>query len=98
MAGIKPKGKVKIEWSSNFAYAIGLIVSDGCTYSYWDKRWKLSFMFYTGFASGSKVFLDWLHKQIKNKIGCKGYISTHRKNGAKNNFINYALPKMTQLN
>jgi len=27
--GPKPKGKVKIEWSSNFAYAIGLIVTDG---------------------------------------------------------------------
>lgn len=34
--GAKPKGKVKIEWSSNFAYAIGLIVTDGCLYG--DKR------------------------------------------------------------
>ncbi len=28
--GPKPKGKVKIEWSPNFAYAIGLLASDGC--------------------------------------------------------------------
>lgn len=28
--GPKPKGKVKIIWSSNFAYAIGLITADGC--------------------------------------------------------------------
>ena len=28
--GPKPKGKVKIEWSANFAYAIGLIATDGC--------------------------------------------------------------------
>lgn len=34
--GIKPKGKVKIQWSSNFAYAIGLIATDGCLYK--DKR------------------------------------------------------------
>lgn len=27
--GPKPKGKVKIRWSANFAYAIGLLVSDG---------------------------------------------------------------------
>jgi hypothetical protein len=27
--GPKPKGKVKIRWSPNFAYAIGLLVSDG---------------------------------------------------------------------
>lgn len=29
MVGIKPKGKVKLEWSPNFAYAIGLIATDG---------------------------------------------------------------------
>ena len=26
----KPKGKVKIKWSPGFAYAIGLLVTDGC--------------------------------------------------------------------
>ena len=28
--GPKPKGKVKIEWSTNFAYAVGLLTADGC--------------------------------------------------------------------
>ena len=28
--GPKPKGKVRIEWNQKFAYAIGLLVSDGC--------------------------------------------------------------------
>lgn len=28
--GPKPKGKVKLIWGSRFAYAIGLLVSDGC--------------------------------------------------------------------
>ena len=28
--GPKPKGKVKIKWSGNFAYAIGLLATDGC--------------------------------------------------------------------
>ena len=27
--GAKPKGKVKIKWSADFAYAIGLIMTDG---------------------------------------------------------------------
>jgi len=27
--GIKPKGKIKIKWSANFAYTIGLLVTDG---------------------------------------------------------------------
>lgn len=31
--GPKPKGKVKIKWSANFAYAIGLLVTDGCLYN-----------------------------------------------------------------
>lgn len=30
--GTKPQGKVKIKWSANFAYAVGLIVTDGCLY------------------------------------------------------------------
>jgi len=29
MRGPKPKGKVRIRWSPKFAYAIGLLVSDG---------------------------------------------------------------------
>ncbi|MEK7556230.1 MAG: hypothetical protein AAB523_03020 [Patescibacteria group bacterium] len=32
LRGPKPKGKVKIKWSANFAYAIGLIATDGCLY------------------------------------------------------------------
>lgn len=28
--GAKPQNKVKIEWSPNFAYAIGLLTTDGC--------------------------------------------------------------------
>lgn len=30
LRGSKPKGKVTIKWSADFAYAIGLLVSDGC--------------------------------------------------------------------
>lgn len=168
MAGIKPKGKVKIEWSPDFAYAIGLIASDGCvsqkgkhitftskdmeqivnfqkclqisvkigvtvsgyknskafrvqfgdvlfsrflnnigitpnksktikkvdipdqlffdflrgmfdgdgyTYSYWDKRWKSSFMFYLGFASGSKNYINWLQERISIFLHVKGHIT-----------------------
>lgn len=34
--GSKPKSKVEIKWSANFAYAIGLLTADGCLYN--DKR------------------------------------------------------------
>lgn len=159
--GPKPKGKVKIKWSANFAYAIGLLATDGClspngrhiiltsvdkeqlenylvkclnievklgkktnghgqtasviqfsdvlffdflqsigitkaksltmgkiaipeiipedflrgcfdgdghTYSYWDPRWKSSFMFYVGFTSASKDFIEWIREEIKIEL------------------------------
>ncbi len=166
--GPQPKGKVKIEWSPDFAYAIGLIVTDGClsggrhiiftskdfeqienfqkalriqmhigkksngrckekkyytvqvgdvkffnflesigihpaksktiaeitipdefffdylrgcfdgdgsTYSYWDPRWKSSFMFYACFASASQKHILWLQSQIHANLGIKGHIN-----------------------
>ncbi len=166
--GPKPKGKVKIKWSSDFAYAIGLLVTDGCvstnrrhitfvskdreqirnfmhalniqvrtgdtrsgysgkntpriqfgdvlfcnflisigilpnktkilgkvgippkyffdflrghfdgdgsTYSYFDPRWKSSFMFYTTFVSASKKHILWLQKEIFDRLEIHGHIT-----------------------
>lgn len=156
--GPQPKGKVLLEWSSNFAYAIGLIASDGCLYddgrhvclvskdreqidnfqkalsidenvassrvqfsdvlfwqflnsigltpnksktitrvdipdlyffdfvrglfdgdgsihSYYDKRWKNSFMFYLSFTSASKVFIDWLQTEMGVRLNIKGCVT-----------------------
>lgn len=169
--GPKPKGKVKIEWSPNFAYAIGLLVSDGnlspdgrhvtftskdlelvelfqkaldikihvgkksngvketkkyfvtqfsdvlfyefllqiglmpnkskiisevkvpeqlffdflrgsfdgdgCTYSYFDPRWKSSFMFYTTFVSASRAHILWLQENIATRLQIRGHITTN---------------------
>lgn len=170
--GTKPKGKVKIAWSSNFAYAIGLIVSDGCLYknnrhiafvskdmeqihnylycfdidnriskvqsghngvfayrvqfsdtqlhlflrsigvhpaksktiqkltipkefffdflrgsfdgdgsfySYWDKRWRSSHMFYVEFISASKVHVDWLRDVLRRELSVWGHITNAKK-------------------
>lgn len=30
---MRPLGKIKLEWSPNFAYAIGLVTTDGCLYN-----------------------------------------------------------------
>ncbi|MEI6304451.1 MAG: LAGLIDADG family homing endonuclease [Candidatus Taylorbacteria bacterium] len=166
--GPKPKGKVKIEWSANFAYAIGLFVTDGCVYgdrrhvsfvskdfeqirnimrclnihsnighnysgykfshtyriqigdvnfvkfllqigigpakskvlkeiaipseyffhflrgvfdgdgyihSYYDRRWKVSFLWYLGFCSASPVFLSWIRWELLNRINVKGHVT-----------------------
>lgn len=170
--GPKPKGKVKIEWSSDFAYAIGLLVTDGCVYSdgrhinltskdyeqvlhfkmalrvnnsitkkardkekvkkyymiqfgdvsfvrflhsigigpaksktiqhvqvpdkfffdflrgcldgdgtfysYWDSRWKSSFMHYLAFASASRGFINWLRMRIKELAGVSGHVTANK--------------------
>jgi len=166
--GAKPKGKVKIKWSPNFAYAIGLLATDGCLsktkrhiifvskdleqaenflkalditdikigktfsgynkslayriqfgdvlfyrflnsiglfkaksktigelevpvkfffdflrgcfdgdgtiYSYWDKRWRSSFMFYISFATASHKFMSWLRNSIYQRINVVGHV------------------------
>jgi len=168
--GVKPKGKVKIKWSPNFAYAIGLLVTDGnlspdgyhlnftskdleqiknlCAslkinchigrkangfnpsekkyyvvqfgdvlfykfllsigltpnksktisaikiprryffdflrghfdgdgsfYSYWDKRWRSSFMHYLQFVSASEKHILWMKAKLFKKTDCTGHIS-----------------------
>jgi hypothetical protein len=167
--GPKPKGKVKIEWSPDFAYAIGLLVTDGCVYrdgrhinmtskdleqianfkkalnidnsitmkaradeqikkyyvvqfgdanfvqflasigilpakskilerinvpgvyffdflrgvfdgdgyvhSYFDPRWRSSFLWYIGFCSASPKFLNWIRSELHDRLGIIGHIT-----------------------
>ena len=169
MAGVKPKGKVRIQWSPEFAYAIGLLVTDGCLsndgrhidltskdidqlhtfmkclglknkigrkrsgygsrksytriqfgdvlfykfllsiglmpakshtlssldipprfffdflrgcfdgdgsfYSYYDPRWRSSFMFYTIFISASKAHLDWIRHEVEMRLKIRGHMN-----------------------
>lgn len=42
---------------------------DGSSYSYWDKRWKSSFMLYLRFTSASSKHLQWLRDQITINLG-----------------------------
>ncbi len=48
---------------------------DGSSYSYFDKRWKNSFMFYVTFVSASKKHIYWLQKKIRLLYGVNGYMS-----------------------
>jgi len=68
-------GKLKIPDKYFFDFLRGCFDGDGCTYSYWDPRWKSSFMFYISFASGSIKFLDWLRVEIHKRIKVKSHIS-----------------------
>jgi hypothetical protein len=67
-SGLKPKGKVKIEWSSDFAYAIGLIVTDGCLYN--DER-HISLT--TKDVEQANNFQKCLGINVKNGLKSSGY-------------------------
>lgn len=51
----------------------GLFDGDGCIYSYWDKRYPDSYMYYVTFSSASGAFLDWLQKTIYTLYILRGH-------------------------
>lgn len=57
----------------------GHLDGDGFTNSYWDKRWKSSFMLYTGFVSASKNHLIWIKEKITNLYHVDGKIKYNGK-------------------
>lgn len=52
---------------------------DGSFYSYWDPRWKSSFMYYLTFVSASKKHVLWLQKKLSQLSGVVGTI--HKASG-----------------
>jgi hypothetical protein len=72
----KTLGKVYVPTKYFFDFLRGCFDGDGCFYSYFDPRWKSSFMFYTVFVSASREHIDWLRDKIKSRIGIEGHIST----------------------
>ena len=47
----------------------GLFDGDGSTYSYYDNRWKSSYMYYVTFASASRSFIDYLRETNARLFG-----------------------------
>ncbi len=58
-----------------FDFLRGHFDGDGTFYSYWDLRWKSSFMFYTEFISASKAHIEWLRERICNILKIHGHIT-----------------------
>jgi hypothetical protein len=58
-----------------FDFLRGSFDGDGSTYSYFDPRWKSSFMYYTVFASASRPHLEWLQENIRLHIGIVGHVT-----------------------
>lgn len=58
-----------------FDFLRGHFDGDGTFYSYYDPRWKNSFMFYTVFISASKNHIDWLRQKLAAFLKIKGHIN-----------------------
>ena len=77
----KTLGALKIPKRYFFDFLRGVFDGDGCTYSYFDKRWKSSFMYYLCFASASKSFVDWLRSMISSFLQENGHMTTSGRMG-----------------
>ncbi len=71
----KTIGAIDVPDEYFFDFLRGCFDGDGSFYSYWDPRWKSSFMFYTEFASASPKFILWIREKIFNGIGIKGHVT-----------------------
>ncbi|MBI2011156.1 LAGLIDADG family homing endonuclease [Candidatus Daviesbacteria bacterium] len=72
-------GELKIPDEFFADFLRGHLDGDGSTYSYWDKRFKSSFMLYTIFMSASKPHLEWIAKMIKKLYMLEGRITFHNR-------------------
>lgn len=75
----KTIGVVAVPDEYFFDFLRGSFDGDGCFYSYWDKRFRSSHMFYIEFISASREHIAWLKSMLKNKIGVAGHVVTDGK-------------------
>ena len=79
---------LKIPKEYFFDFLRGHFDGDGSCYSYWDKRWDSSFMFYMKFLSASEKHILWLRHEIQNLLNIKG--SLDKKNECRVYQLKYA--------
>lgn len=71
----KKIGSLMIPGEYFFDFLRGSFDGDGCTYSYWDPRWRSSFMFYTVFISASRDHVLWIQDNVERRLGIRGHIT-----------------------
>lgn len=68
-----------------FDFLRGHLDGDGCFYSYYDPRWRSSFMFYLVFLSASPTHVEWLRATLRRLLGVHGHMThTGKGNGVWN--------------
>lgn len=85
--------KVAIPDEYFFDFLRGHYDGDGSFYSYFDPRWKTSYMFYLCFTSGSRAHLEWIRDTLFKLLGVRGCLSTHIQRGRKNSFYQLKFAK-----
>lgn len=71
----KIMGALKIPKKYFFDFLRGHFDGDGSFYSYWDPRWRSSFMYYTAFVSASLKHVGWIREEIFRRLKIKGHIT-----------------------
>jgi len=77
----KSLNKIRIPKKFFSAFIRGLFDGDGSFYSYLDKRWPSSFLFYLSFCSASLKHLSWLRREIKKQFKISGHINKQAYSG-----------------
>lgn len=73
-----------------FDFLRGSFDGDGSFYSYYDPRWKDSFMFYLTFVSASPPHVQWLQETIERLCRVTGHRTLSGKEGHKIGSLRYA--------
>ncbi len=68
-------GELDIPDKYFFDFLRGHADGDGTFYSYWDPRWRSSFMFYTVFLSASRKHIDWVRHILNRRLKIKGHVT-----------------------
>ncbi len=84
----KTIGKLDIPKKYFFDFLRGSFDGDGSFYSYYDPRWKSSFMFYTIFISASRKHIEWIQDELFQRLGVTGHITADIKKSTLR--LNYA--------
>jgi hypothetical protein len=71
-------GRLNIPDEYFFDFLRGHHDGDGSFYSYYDPRWKKSFMFYLIFISASPAHVLWTRESLERILGVRGHIGTSK--------------------
>lgn len=71
----KTLAELKVPDTYFFDFLRGHFDGDGTFYSYFDPRWRSSFMFYTEFISASEKHVKWLRDKLSHFLKIKGHVT-----------------------